>query len=324
MTSGFLDDGVAERKLRRNGLSSPAPDNQNQCDTSPDATVVECLDPLLPKSEKHLSRINASFVAVLERNLIAAVLPSIPAAISPMHLTLLGLIGAAITSVALIACTWEPRAVLFVPVGLFIHWFGDSFDGSLARYRRIERPSFGFFVDHTADLFALTLIIISFGFSPFFTLTSALLVLTVYLLFSAYTYVKVAVEGVHQLAYGHLGCTEFRLLMGAWSLMAAAFGPQLIGAKFHGFPTIDLVVGVLSICALCGLLSISLRDMAEIDRIENRTKRILSSTPSFGIAFSSNDTGGFEHRGFPFLGNRPAAGLNTVSQRGESQSSASP
>lgn len=197
-----------------------------------------------------------------------AILPSIPAAVSSIHLTILGLVGAVITSVSLIACTWSLKSVVFVPLGLFIHWFGDSFDGSLARYRRIERPSFGFLVDHTSDLFALTVIIISFGFSPFFTMTSALLVLTTYLLFSAYTYVKVAVEGIHRLAYGGLGCTEFRLLMAAWSLAAALIGPQVIISKFHGIPHIDLVVGLLSAGAFCGLVSVSLHDMVRLDRDE--------------------------------------------------------
>ena len=38
--------------------------------------------------------------------------------------------------------------------GFFINWFGDSLDGSLARWRRIERPNYGYFVDHSVDAVA--------------------------------------------------------------------------------------------------------------------------------------------------------------------------
>ena len=67
-----------------------------------------------------------------------------------------------------------PFAVSPVIVGVALNWFGDSLDGSLARYRREERPRFGFLVDHTCDLFSQILIIVAFGLSPFLSLVSAL------------------------------------------------------------------------------------------------------------------------------------------------------
>ena len=79
-----------------------------------------------------------------------------------------------------------------VVVGVALNWFGDSLDGSLARYRHTERPRFGFLVDHTCDLFSQILIIVAFALSPFLTLVSALVVLLCYLLFSAYTYIRAA------------------------------------------------------------------------------------------------------------------------------------
>jgi archaetidylinositol phosphate synthase len=224
---------------------------------------------LAPK-KKRLSRVNASFIGLLEARVIAATLPSIPASVSPNELTVLGLVGAFITSFGLIACIWSPKAVILVPVGLFVHWFGDSFDGSLARYRNIERPSFGFFIDHSSDLFAMSIIIVSFGLSPFMTMTSALLVLTTYLLFSAYTYVKVSVEGVHQLAYGGLGSTEFRLMMAGWAIAGSIVGPSILGAKVHGGYTIDIVIGTLTACAYCGLAWRTWHDAVRIARTERR------------------------------------------------------
>jgi len=35
-----------------------------------------------------------------------------------------------------------------------MNWIGDSTDGTLARYRHIERPRYGFFVDSASDVFS--------------------------------------------------------------------------------------------------------------------------------------------------------------------------
>jgi len=223
------------------------------------------------KNKSEMSRVNASFVASLEARAIKAIVPVIPASVSPNSLTVLGLIGAAITSIGLIACTWSTHAVILVPIGLFLHWFGDSFDGSLARHRRIERPSSGFFIDHSSDLFAMTIIIVGFGFSPFLTITSALLVLATYMLFVAYTYVKVAVEGVHQLAYGGLGATEFRLLMAGWAIAGSTAGPALLGPRVQGVFLIDIVIGVLSGCAFCALAWMAWRNALRIAAMDRKS-----------------------------------------------------
>jgi phosphatidylglycerophosphate synthase len=51
-------------------------------------------------------------------------------------------------------------------------------DGALARYRRIQRPRFGFLIDHTIDLVTQTMMLAGLGLSPYFTMTSALLILS--------------------------------------------------------------------------------------------------------------------------------------------------
>lgn len=272
--SGNSGDGV----LRVEGHSEKsfplmeiAASEDNRQSKEADSAIVDRVDPVLTPKKKDLSRVNASFIASLEARAIKAVVPSIPASISPNDLTVLALIGAGITSIGLIACAWSTNAVVLVALGLFIHWFGDSFDGSLARYRRIERPSFGFFVDHSSDLLAMTGIIVSFGFSPFLTMTSALLVLATYMLFSAYTYVKVAVQGVHQLAYGGLGATEFRLLMAGWAIAGSIVGSDLLGPKIQGVFLIDIVVGALSGCAFCALALITWRDVARISTMDRKS-----------------------------------------------------
>jgi archaetidylinositol phosphate synthase len=216
------------------------------------------------------ARVNRSILAKKEQEVISFFLLCIPANVAPIHLTILGLVGAGITSMGLLACNFSSVFVIFVIFGLFLHWFGDSLDGSLARFRQMERPRFGFLVDHGSDLIAMTIIIISFGFSPFLTPPSALVVLCLYLLFSSYTYIKVAVEQVHQLAYGGLGGTEFRMLMASWALVATAMGPRVHSSEFAGIPTVDLVMGIMALGAFAGFAGMLYRDTARIGHEERR------------------------------------------------------
>jgi phosphatidylglycerophosphate synthase len=190
------------------------------------------------------SRRNESLLARGEQRVIAALLGNMPHAVTPLHLTLFGMLAASVTFLALVGCNWSAAFLPLVPIGLFMHWFGDSLDGALARHRRIQRPRFGFLIDHTTDLITQTVMLVGLGLSPYFTITSALLVLAMYLLVSAFTYIKIAVDHVHQMAYGGLGGTELRIMMAAWVLAAHVFGPLIQLPKFGSYSSLDLVVGI--------------------------------------------------------------------------------
>src|SRR5205085_5910216 len=55
--------------------------------------------------------------------------------------------GAAFAAIA--SCRWGAAGVA---AALFVNWFGDSLDGTLARVRQQPRPRYGYYVDHVADL----------------------------------------------------------------------------------------------------------------------------------------------------------------------------
>jgi len=143
------------------------------------------------------------------------------------------------------ACYVSPWFVSLVILGLFLNWLGDSLDGTLARYRKIERPDFGYFLDHSCDLISQTFIFVGLGFSPYFTLFSAILALSMYLLMSSFTYLKVLILKTHHLAYYGMGATELRLLLMVWALFALWYGPEMINAHFMGLRCIDLTIFVL-------------------------------------------------------------------------------
>jgi archaetidylinositol phosphate synthase len=198
-----------------------------------------------PDQPVHHVRVNNSFLATHERNVLRWLAARTPSAVSPDHLTLLGLIGAAVVLVGFVACRVSPWFVSLAILGLILNWLGDSLDGTLARYRKIERPDFGYFLDHSCDLISQTFIFVGLGLSPYFTLFSALLALSMYLLMTSFTYLKVLILKTHHLSYYGMGATELRLLLTAWALLAMWYGPAMINASFMGLRRIDLTIFIL-------------------------------------------------------------------------------
>ena len=211
-------------------------------------------------------RHNRSFLADNEQRLIRWILPKLPSELKSLHLTAFGLFGSLLTAIALIGCHWSTLWLPVIALGVVINWFGDSLDGSLARYRKEERPRFGFLVDHTCDLFSQLLIIVAFGFSPYLSLVAALTILLCYLLFSAYTYIRAATQHIHQMAYIGVGATEFRILMILWPIVGAAI--HLQEPLVDGISKLDYTILALAVLAVCGLIYKSVRDAFEIARDE--------------------------------------------------------
>src|SRR4030095_1324473 len=116
--------------------------------------------------------------------------------------------------------------------GFVVEWFGDSMDGSLARFRRIERPRFGYFIDHSCDGLACLLILGGLGLSPFVRLDAALLALAGYLLLSISAYLSVQVIGEMRLSHLSLGPTELRLILMGFTAAMLNLGPAgaILGA----------------------------------------------------------------------------------------------
>ncbi|MDB5578387.1 MAG: hypothetical protein JWR80_3563 [Bradyrhizobium sp.] len=193
----------------------------------------------------HHVRVNNSFLATHERNVLLWLAARTPSAITPDHLTLLGLVGAVLVLAGFMACRVSPWFVSLAFLGLSLNWLGDSLDGTLARHRKIERPDFGYFLDHSCDLISQTFIFVGLGFSPYFTLFSALLALSMYLLMSSFTYLKVLILKTHHLSYYGMGATELRLLLIGWTLFALWCGPGMIDARFMGLRRIDTTIFTL-------------------------------------------------------------------------------
>lgn len=190
-----------------------------------------------------------------------------PQWVTPDRLTSLGMVGALMTFLGYVASSMGASWLLLAIVGYVVQWFGDSMDGSIARYRHIERPSYGYFIDHSCDGLATLLILAGIGLSPFVTMDVALVALAGYLLLSIHAYLSARVLGEFKLSYLAAGPTELRLVLIALTLMMMALGsgPDIFGAV-SGFDVFVGAVGMILILLFIIQTVITGRRLAQAER----------------------------------------------------------
>ena len=129
-------------------------------------------------------------------------------------------------------------------LGFLINWFGDSADGNLARHRRIERPRYGFFLDHAVDSLSMLVVFFGLGLSPYIRLDVALFGLAAYLLMSIFVYLDTLVNKTFQISFGWFGPTEGRAVLVILNLLMMGFGRPLVRTGWGTFYLSDAVIGV--------------------------------------------------------------------------------
>ncbi len=147
-----------------------------------------------------------------ERRLLHWLAAHMPGWMTPDWLTAIGRVGSLVTFAGYGLTRLDKNYLWLASLGFFINWFGDSLDGTLARYRHIERPRYGFFIDHVMDCFTEVLIFLGLGLSPYVRFDLACLALIGYLVLSNLVFIYTCVTGEFKISYGKLGPTEDRLI----------------------------------------------------------------------------------------------------------------
>ncbi len=134
----------------------------------------------MPEVEKH-ERIHNMLLGPLERPALQWLSAHVPRWMDPDVLTFIGILGSLITLAGYWLTNFKSGFLWLATFGFVVNWFGDSLDGTVARFRGIERPKYGYFVDHTVDAFSQVLVFAGLGLSPYVRLEIACLALIGYI-----------------------------------------------------------------------------------------------------------------------------------------------
>lgn len=169
------------------------------------------------------ARRELGITGAMEKRLLVWLAARLPARVGPDHLTALGLLAMLAGGIAYGRVPQDPRWLHAVNVCLFLNWFGDSLDGTLARVRNTQRPRYGFYLDHVVDALGASLLLAGLAASGLARPAVAAALLVAYLLMSVEIALAAHVTGVFRIARGAIGGTELRLLLMAANLAALAW-----------------------------------------------------------------------------------------------------
>lgn len=187
-------------------------------------------------------RVNLSVLAAAEKKLLERLAAKLPAWVAPDLLTATGVLGGVLAFAGYLLSHRDPGYLWLANLGLLVNWFGDSLDGTVARYRGSERPKYGFLLDQSIDVVGNFLVMAGAGLSPYMRLDSALLALAGYHALTIYALIRNVVLGEHHITVAGFGATEMRMILFAMNT-ALFFGGARAG--FLGFERLTWCDGLL-------------------------------------------------------------------------------
>ncbi|MFQ5889565.1 MAG: CDP-alcohol phosphatidyltransferase family protein [Gemmatimonadota bacterium] len=219
------------------------------------------------KAPSH-ERTSGSALARVERRILPRMAASLPRWVVPDHLTILGLLASTGVAASYMLSNRSPSWLLAASVLLVVQWYGDSLDGTLARVRRIERPRYGYYLDHLTDAYSTFAVGLGLGLSPYMLLSVGLAIVIGYLVLSINVYLETYVFGEFRLGHGLLGPTETRILLIGLNTLALVVGPlpfRVLGVEATIFDVFGLL-GSLGMATL--LLHRAFTNLRELARVE--------------------------------------------------------
>jgi phosphatidylglycerophosphate synthase len=211
------------------------------------------------------ARTSEFFLKRFEKWALPRLAARLPAWVIPDHLTLLGLLASTVIGAAYALSNRNDAWLWLANAAILINWYGDSLDGTLARYRRIERPRYGYYLDHLTDAYSTLAIGLGLGFSPYMLLAVGLAIVIAYLLLSINVYLETHVFQQFSFSYGNLGPTEVRVILIVLNITALTIGPipfNMLGVGATIFDIFGLLVAAGMIVMLAGRATRNLRQLA--------------------------------------------------------------
>jgi len=208
----------------------------------------------------------------LERPALQWLCARMPAWVNSDGLTVVGVIGSLVTFFSYWLTNIDRNFLWLASLGFVINWFGDSLDGTLARYRKEERPKFGFFIDHTIDAISQVLVFTGLGLSPYVRLEIALLALIGYLLMSILAYVGAFVSGKFKISYAKIGPTEMRLIAILANTLFYFVGNPIIKIALGYVSAFDLVILIIAVVLMVAFIVTTASQAAHWREVDARER----------------------------------------------------
>jgi phosphatidylglycerophosphate synthase len=212
-------------------------------------------------------REHGSLLAGPEKRLLIGMARRLPAWVTSDQLTVLALASMCLAGAGFALARWDTRWLWMTVVALAANWFGDSLDGTLARVRSLERPRYGFYVDHVVDILGITALFAGLASSPYMSPVVALSVLVAYLLVSGEVFLATAVHHVFRMSFAGIGPTELRILLAAGAI-ALRGNPHVTVGTLGAFRLFD-VGGAVAVAGMAAALVVGIvRNASGLSRLE--------------------------------------------------------
>lgn len=208
-----------------------------------------------------------------EKKLLVWLAARMPTWVTPDLLTVLGFLGAVVIFIGYALTGYDKAYLWLASFGFFLNWFGDSLDGTTARVRKIERPVFGFYVDHVIDAFVEILIFLGVGISPYMRFEIACLALIMYMLMSVLVYVRTAAVGEFKITYGKLGPTEARIIAVLANALVYFIGNPMFSIARMTLSIYDWIGIVITFIILIMAISTTIHQLYLLRDIDQKGKK---------------------------------------------------
>src|SRR5882724_1102289 len=215
---------------------------------------------------KNATRTQESILAPFEKRFLIWTAKRLPAWIGPDSLTILGFAGQIAAGVFYSQVGKWPPFFYFVNLCIFINWFGDSLDGTVARVRNKQRPRYGFYVDHVVDVLGAFALMTGLGFSGYITPMVAAALLVCFLMFSAETYLSSYAVGNFKLSYFKFSPTEIRVLLIIGNMFAVT--RPVIHVFHRPYKFFDVGCAIAAVCMFVTLIISAIRNIRYLYRVE--------------------------------------------------------
>ncbi len=200
------------------------------------------------------TRVNNILLGPLERPTLKWLAAHSPQWMTPDVYTAIGALGSVLSILGYFLSRFHPAFLWLATLGFIVNWYGDSLDGTVARYRHIERPVYGFFVDHVLDAISQVLFFIGLGISPYISFNIASMALIAFLLMTTLIFLRTSTASEFRISYNMLGPTEARVLAILLNTAMFFFGKQVWPVSLGMLGSISVNPYDLCLAALALLL----------------------------------------------------------------------